>query len=171
MICNTIDQFIKEKIKNLDILWCATLNDGTTVYSDYERSNLDNPWNRLRGHCSENNLFVTKIEVIMFGAERQAIFEDSNGLDGFFIVRGSSRDINIGTGETGPSFKQLAAGLLRENEDIIDVKKYCWPQNEFEQFEQTRLLTPDNAKLMLFKNDSTKKSRESVQVALNGASV
>jgi hypothetical protein len=171
MICDKIDQFVKDKIRNLDILWCATLNDGTTVYSDYERPNFDNPWNRLRAYCADNNLFVTKVEVIMFGAERQIIFEDANGLDGFFIVRGSSRDINIGTGETGPSFKQLAVGLLRENEDVIDVKKYCWPQNEFEQFEQTRLLTPDNAKLMLFKNESAKKNRQSVQVALNGSSV
>lgn len=170
MICTTLDPYIKQKIKELEILWCATLSDGTTVYSDYERPELDNPWNRLKRHCADNNLFVTKIEVIMFGAERHVIFEDEQGLDGFFIVRGASRDMNMETGE-GPSYKQLAVGLLRESEDIIDVKKYCWPQNEFEQFEQTRLLTEHNAKLMIFKNGSTKKTRQSVQVALNGASV
>jgi hypothetical protein len=171
MICDKIDSLVKEKIKNLEILWCATLNDGTTVYSDYDRPAMKHPWERLKEHCANNDLYVCKIEVIMFGAERQVVFQDDNGLDGFFIVRGVSRELNVGTDELGPSFKQLAVGLLRDSEDIIDVRKYCWPQNEFEQFEQTRVLTEDNAKLMLFKNDSTKKSRQSVQIALNGAGV
>lgn len=172
MICTHQDSYIKERIRSLDILWRVTLNDGTTIYSDYERpDNPRSPWLRLKDHCSDNNLFATKIEVIMFGAPITTMFENENGLDGFFIVRGSSKDLNLFTDEPGPSYKQLVVGLLRDNEDIIDVKKFCWPENELEQFNQTRILTPDNAKLMLFKNDSTKKQRETVQIALNGATV
>lgn len=107
----------------------------------------------------------------MFGAPRTVMFEDENGLDGVFIIRGASRDLNLFTDEPGPSYKQLVVGLLRENEDIIDVKKFCWPENELEKFNQTRNLTPENVKLMLFKNGSTKKQKETVQIALNGATV
>lgn len=171
MICSIQDSYVKGLIRNLEMLWCAYLNDGTIVYSDYERPGLDNPWNRLRNHCETNNLFITKIEVIMFGAPKTIMFENPDGLDGIFIVRGVSRDLNIGTDEPGPSFKQLVVGLLRDNEDIIDVKKFCWPENQFESFTQTRSLTLDNARLMLFKNDSPKKNRKSVQIALDGAGV
>ena len=172
MICTSQDHYIKARIKSLDILWCATLNDGTLVYSDYERpDNPRSPWLRLKEHCQDNNVFITKIEVIMFGAQRTVMLEDENGLDGVFIVRGASRDLNLFTDEPGPSYKQLVVGLLRENEDVIDVKKFCWPENELEKLNQTRVLTPENAKLMLFKNGSTKKQKETVQIALNGATV
>ena len=36
--------------------------------------------------------------------------------------------------------------------------------DEFEKFEQTRSLTPDNAKLMIFKNESEKKNRENLNL-------
>lgn len=171
MICSVQDAYFKGLVRNLEMLWCAHLNDGTTVYSDYERPGLDAPWIRLRNHCEQNNLFITKIEVIMFGAPKTTVFENEQGLDGIFIVRGMSRDLNIGTDEPGPSYKQLVVGLLRDDEDIIDIRKFCWPENEFEKFIQTRSLTPDNAKLMIFKNDSPKKKRQSIQIALDGASV
>ena len=171
MLTNEIDQFIKSSIKKLELLWKATLSDGTTVYSDYERPDVPHVWERLKEHCKLKNLCVTKIEIIMFGANVQTVFENPDGLDGFFIVRGTGKDLNLNSDSEGMSYKHLAVGLLRDNEDIIDVRKYCWPQNEFEQFEQTRSLTPDNAKLMIFKNESEKKNRESVQIAINGAVV
>lgn len=161
MICKAQDSYIKQLIRNLEILWCAHLNDGTTVYSDYERPGLENPWIRLKQYCEDNNAFITKIEVIMFGAPKLIMFEDPNGLDGVFVSRGASKDLMIGSDE-GPSFKQLVVGVLRDNENIIDVKKFCWPENEFEPFNQVRSLTSDNKKIMIFKNDSPKKNRESV---------
>ena len=172
MICTTIDSYIKNLIRNLEMLWVVTLNDGTKVYSDYERpTTIDHPFNRLKKYCEENNKFIVKIESMMFGAPQTVMFEDKNGLDGIFILRGSSRDIRIETGECGPSYKQLIVGLLREDEDVIDVRKFCWPENSIEPFCQTRLLTTENAKIMIFKNDSRKKARESVQIALNGSNV
>jgi hypothetical protein len=168
MICTQIDSYVKTLIRNLEMLWVATLDDGTKVYSDYDRPTVsDHPYNRLKKYCEDNNKFIIKIEALMFGAPHTVMFENSDGLDGVFILRGSSRDIKIETGEQGPSYKQLIVGVLRDNEDIIDVKKFCWPENSIEPFNQTRLITPENAKLMIFKNGSRKKTRESIQVALD----
>jgi len=172
MICTQIDSYVKSLIRNLEMLWVVTLNDGTKVYSDYERPTTnDHPFIRLKKHCETNNRHINKVEALMFGAPHTIMLEDKNGLDGIFILRGSSKDIKIETGETGPSYKQLIVGLLREDEDIVDIKKFCWPENSIEPFNQTRLVTPENAKLMIFKNGSTKKTRESIQVALQRSDV
>lgn len=172
MICTKIDSYVKDLIKKLEMLWCVTLNDGTKVYSDYDRPGTCNhPWFRLKQYLEESGLYIVKVEAIMFGAPQTVMFENPNGLDGVFITRGTSKDIKIETGEAGPSYKQLVVGLLRDNEDIVDVKKFCWPENSIEPFNQTRILTNENVKLMIFKNDSNKKTRKSVQVALFGSDV
>lgn len=172
MICSQVDSYFKTLIRNLEMLWVATLNDGTKAYSDYERpGTTEAPWLRLKKYCEKNNKLVVKIEAIMFGAPQVIMLEDQNGLDGVFIMRGASKDITIETGESGPSYKQLVVGLLRDDEDVIDIKKFCWPENALEPFNQSRLLTSENAKLMLFKNDSRKKARQSIQIALYGDNV
>ena len=169
MISTQIDSYIKNLIRNLEMLWCITLNDGTKVYSDYDRPGIkEHPWNRLKQHCEITGLFITKVEAMMLGAPLTTMFEDLNGLDGLFVARGVSKDIKIETGEQGPSYKQLVVGLLRDNEDVIDVKKFSWPENQLEPFNQIRYITPENAKLMIFKNESTKKTRKAIQVAING---
>lgn len=167
MICTNIDSHIKNLIRSLEMLWVVTLNDGTVVYSDFDRLDLPNPYIRLKEYCEQNKVFPVKIEAMMLGAPRTTMFEDPNGLDGVFILRGSAKDMQIETGE-GISYKQLIVGLLRDDCQIIDVKKFCWPENALEPFNQNRLLTPDNAKLMIFKHDSRKKNEKSVQVALFG---
>lgn len=173
MICTQFDTYMRKLTKELEMLWVCTLNDGTKVYSDFKRPGIEgHPWDRLKSHCEKNSLFATKIEVLMFGAPHTVLFEDHDkGLDGLFVARGSARDINTASGES-TSYKQLVVGLLKEEEeDVIDVKKFSWPENEIEPFSSTRKVTPENAKMMLFKNDSPKKKRESVQVALNGTTV
>ena len=172
MLCSQVDSYFKTLIRNLQMLWVATLNDGTKAYSDYDRpGTTEAPWLRLKKYCEENNKCVVKIEAIMFGAPQVIMLEDQNGLDGVFIMRGASKDITIETGESGPSYKQLVVGLLRDDEDVIDIKKFCWPENALEPFNQSRLLTSENAKLMLFKNDSRKKARQSIQITLYGDNV
>jgi hypothetical protein len=169
MICTKFDAYMRKITKELQMLWICYLNDGTTVYSDYDRPGLsDHPWDRLKRHCESNDLYPTKVEVLMFGAPYTVLFEDPDGLDGLFIARGAARDINEATGE-GTSYKQLVVGVLRDGEEcVVDVKKFSWPENEIEPFSQTRNLTPENAQWMLFKNGSIKKRSEQVQVALNG---
>ncbi len=174
MICTIKDEYIKNLIRKLEMLWVITLNDGTIVYSDYNRPLLDNPWIRLIDHCSKNNVYPVKIQSLMFGAPNTVLFEDSNGLDGLFVLRGSSQDVAVGIesgDEPGQSYKQLVVGLLRDNEDFIDVKKFCWPENELEKLTETRFLTFENLRYMFFKNESKKRNRESVRIALDGATV
>ena len=155
----------------MEMLWVCDINDGTKVYSDFGRPGVEgHPWDRLKSHCEQNNLCVTTVEVVMFGAPSLVLFQNDNGLDGLFVARGSARDINTATGES-TSYRQLVAGVLRDNEDIIDVKKFSWPINEIEPFAATREITPENAQMMIFKNDSPKKKRESVQIALDGSIV
>lgn len=164
-ICTTIDQHMKSLIRSVEILWRVTLNDGTVVHSDYYRPRFDEaPWYRLKNHCLKTSTFVTKVECIMLGIDPLVMFEDQNGLDGLFILRGSSKDITINDdGDPGIAYKHLIVGVLRPEGDIIDVRKFSWPENILEPFEQTRKLTIDNLKLMIFKDEQR---REQLSQAL-----
>lgn len=170
MICTEYNNYIKSLVKNREMLWCVTLNDNTKVYSDYYNpaySENDLPWHRMCRYCEQNNLFPYKVEVIMLGAPKIIMAENPLGLDGLFIKRGSSKDFLMETGE-GTSYKQLIVGVLDPAEDQINVTKFCWPYNEKESAHEIRKITPENAKLMFFKNDSKNKKRKSIQIALNG---
>ena len=71
MICTQRDSYFKKLISNdLMISWMATLVDGTTVYGDYDRPGMENPWIRLKNYCEESNATIKKIELHMFGAEK-----------------------------------------------------------------------------------------------------
>ena len=59
-------------------------------------------------------------------------------------------------------------GVLNDNLETVDIRKFSWPLCEFEAPVQTRILTPENAQLMIFKDGSKKKQSEQVQVALDG---
>ena len=171
MICAKFDGYMKNFCHvDLNISWQITLTDGTIVYGDYERPELENPWNRLKEHCAENNLAITKIELYMFGATHHVFFEDKNGLDGVFLVRGAAKDQAI-DGSFSRSFQTLTVGLLKEDCSEIDVRKFCWPMNEFEQGSSVRGLSYENLNKMIFKNESKKQQHPKVQEYLHGAAV
>ena len=52
---------------------------------------------------------------------------------------------------------------------MVDVSKYTWPYNEFEQKESERILTTDNLQNMIFKNDSKKRKHPEVQKYFDGS--
>jgi hypothetical protein len=163
--------YIKKLVKDLEMLWIVTLNNGNKVYSDYYNPFCANisPWERLKIFCNDGDLYPIKIENLMFGAPHVVMAENKNGLDGVFIKRGASKDFLMESGE-GTSYKQLIVGVLNDK-DEIDITKFCWPFNALEKVKETRKLTPENAKLMFFKNGSEKRNREAVQIALNGPDV
>lgn len=166
MLCFEYNSYIKSLVKRLEMLWVVTLNNDQKIYSDY---NIANPWGDLKDYCNDHNLFPVKIENLMFGAPTITMAEDKGGLDGVFIKRGISKDFLMESGD-GTSYKQLIVGVLNDKNDI-DVVKFCWPFNVLEPTNEVRKLTPENAKLMFFKNESEKRKREAVQVALNGPDV
>ena len=148
--------------------WKCTLDDGTVVWGDYDRPGVpESPWIRLQRYCEEYNRSIVKTQCIVIGAPEEVAFEDENGLDGIFIARGYSRDIDMASGE-GPSYQHLTFGLLEDNLETVDVKKYSWPECEFEEFSQNRAITQENLSFMIWRNGETKKHSEQVQVTLNG---
>jgi len=73
----------------------------------------------------------------------------------------------MATGD-GPSYQHMTFGLLNENLNQVDIKKYSWPECEFVDFVQTRNVTQENLSFMIWRNGETKKSNEQIQVTLNG---
>jgi hypothetical protein len=152
------------------ISWKIVLTDGTTVYGDYDRPNCENAWIRLKNHCQENDVVPKSVELHMFGAPKEIFFEDPNGLDGLLVMRGIAKDQAM-DGSHSQSFQTMTVSLLRDDCSCIDVSKYTWPINEFEQKRYTRSLTTENLKNMIFKNGSEKLKNPEVQKLLNGATV
>jgi len=74
-------------------------------------------------------------------------------------------------GSHSQSFQTLTVSLLRGSCDYIDVGKYTWPINSFEQRESVRGLSLLNLQNMIFKNDSEKLRHPSVQKYLDIATV
>lgn len=168
MICTSIDSYVEQLCYHeLMISWQITLTDGTKVYGDYDRPGFENPWVRLKEHCNTNDVYPSKIELHMFGALPETFFEDDNGLDGVFVMRGMAKDQAM-DGSHSQSFQTLTVGLLRDDCSCIDVSKYTWPINNFESKTSTRVLTKENLSCMIFKNGSKKLQHEEVQKLLNG---
>lgn len=169
MICTIRDDHIRKLImEDISMTWKCTLDDGIVVWGDYERPGLEvSPWVRLQDHCIKNGRYICKAQVIVMGAPEEIVFENEDGLDGFFIARGFSRDIDMQTGE-GPTFQHMTFGLLEDNLKFVDIKKYSWPECKFEEFSQRRQATQENLSFMIWRNGETKKSSEQVQITLNG---
>lgn len=171
MICTHRDQYMKSLTRSqMMISWKIKLSNGTEVYGDYDRPNLENPWIRLSEHCSINSLFVTKVELHMFGAPKLVFFEDENGLDGISVMRGMAKEQSM-SGNHSQSFQTLTVSLLRGCCSWVDVKKYTWPTNELEEFNQVRAVTKQNLEYMIFKNGSEKLKDAKVQELINGTTL
>jgi hypothetical protein len=169
MICTVRDEHIRKLImEDISMTWKCTLDDGTIVWGDYERPGVaESPWVRLQKFCKENGRCIAKAQVIVMGAPEEIVFEDEDGLDGFFIARGFSKDIDMVTGD-GPSYQHMTFGLLEDDLERVDIKKYSWPECEFEDFSQKRKATQENLSFMIWRDGETKKQSEQVQVTLNG---
>jgi len=168
MICTTFDGYMTNLCHNeLMISWKITLTDGTVVYGDYDRPGYENSWIRLKEHCETNELLPTKVELYMFGAEHKVFFEDPNGLDGIAVMRGIAKEQSM-DGSHAQSYQTLTVLHLRDSCDCIDVAKYTWPENEFEQKESVRLLSCKNLRNMIFKNESEKRKHPEVQKHIDG---
>ena len=167
MICKSIDGYMEKLCyHDLMISWQITLNDGTKAYGDYDREGFDNPWIRLKRYCAENDVYPVKVELHMFGAPHEIFFEDEEGLDGVFVMRGMAKDQAM-DGSHSQSFQTITVGLLRDDCSCIDVAKYTWPISQFEKRHSTRVLTEENVANMLFKNVSKKREHPEIQKLLN----
>lgn len=162
-VATQIDVNIKSLIRKLEMLWSVTLNNGVTIYSDYDDSK-ETPWLRLIEYCRAHKVYPTKVKSLMFGAPETVMFENPNGLNGLFIKRGCIKDIDIDNDGTGLSisYKKLIVGLYNPETNKIDVRKFCWPENEIEPLTETRLMTLDNLKDMYFIDEQDKDKHKTI---------
>lgn len=152
------------------ISWKIKLSDGTDVYGDYDRPNIENPWIRLSEHCKSNDLSITRVGLHMLGTPKLVFFEDENGLDGISVMRGIAKEQSM-SGDHSQSFQSLTVSLLRDCCSWIDVKKYTWPINKLEEFKQVRAVTKQNLEYMIFKNGSEKLKSPKLQKFIDGTTL
>jgi len=171
-LCTEFDNYMKKLCHtDLNISWSVRLQDGKVVYGDYERPGYDNPWFRLKEYCESNKVVPTLVKLYMFGAREHVFFSDPEGLDGLSICRGVARDQSMSGNLQSQGFQFLTVSLLDDDCEMITVKKFVWPHNEFEQAESKRLLTTKNIENMIFKHDSEKLQNPEVQKYYNGEAV
>jgi len=171
MICTHRDQYMKNLTRSkVMISWKIKLSNGIDVYGDYDRPDLDNPWVRLSEYCKTNDVFITKVELHMVGTPKLVFFEDEKGLDGISVMRGIAKEQSM-TGDHSKSFQTLTVSLLRDCCSWIDVKKYTWPINELEEFNQVRAVTKQNLEYMIFKNGSEKLKNPELQKFIDGSTL
>ena len=169
------DEYVRELIRQAKMLWKITLTDGTVAWSDPDRYAVESvvddvgggqrvisdepddlkPWNRLKKYCEEKGLTIKKVQVVCMGAPEEVIWEDEDGLDGVLVKRGAAQIRDTETGYS-QAFQNLIVGVLNNNATEIDVRKYSWPFNELEPYNQKRKVTPENLGEMIFKPDSEK---------------
>lgn len=162
-ITTGIDSYMKSLIRSLEMLWCVTLNNGISIYSDYNRYE-GSPWERMILFCRSTGTFPVQVKSIMFGAPETIMVEDKKGLNGLFIKRGCIKDIDIDNDGTGTSisYKKLITGLYDPLTNKINVKKFCWPENEIEPSTETRLMTLDNIESMYFIDEQEKDKHKTI---------
>ena len=159
MICTKYNADIRKLINNKHILWKCYLSDNTEVWSDFY--NEKDPWVRLKEYCTENKIDINKVTVLVIGAKEETVFEDSDGLDGIFIIRGIIKDL---FNPDSTEYKYMAFGKINTSTSKIDVVKYYWPQCDFDSYKEIREITPENLKLMFLKS---KKCKDSCQCQKN----
>jgi len=167
-ITTKFDSYIKNLVRSLEMLWTVKLNDGTVIYSDYDRNGNNDPFSKVLKYCEETGLYPVEVKSLMFGAPETVMFSDPNGLDGLFVVRGVIKDVDINSAENSISYKKLVVGLLNKDEETVEVKKFCWPENEIDSNRETRKLTLENLENMFFKDDKKKNEKKCLLLANNG---
>lgn len=144
------DIYMKQLVKNKEILWIVTLDNGQKVYSDHNRDGLPPPWQRLCEYMSLKGLKPVKIEAMAFGAPLTTVAENPNGLDGVFVKRGVIKDVVLESSSEPLQATRLICGVYNKERDRIYVNIFNWPENEsFKNFEE-RLVTQENLEHMYF---------------------
>lgn len=143
------DSYIKDMVRRLNMLWIITLNNGMEVYSDDERHPI-NPWERLKTYMDATGLFAVKVRSLAFGAPERVMFDNPNGLNGFFVKRGIVKDVVLeGEGDI-IQFNRLICGLYNKDTNIFDINVFSWPENDLFASNQPRLASKENVELAYF---------------------
>lgn len=147
-ICTGYNNHIIQLLSNQQILWKLKLRSGLEIWSDFDSpENGRDPWTRAKSYLGESNEDLIKISVIVPGQPETTVFSNEAGLDRVFIMRGSAKNITDSE-ETLYSF--MSFGMV-ENDGLIHVKRFFWPDCAFLKSEEVREITPENEKLLYVK--------------------
>lgn len=169
-VCQKWDAYMTDAChRKLMMSWEMYLDNGDRIFGDYDRPGYAPCWERVKKFFAENpDVKAMGISVYMFGAPRHTFFEDEIfGLDGFSISRGIAKEQFMDGDSVDYQF--IVVSKMDYSGKKIDVKKFVWPYNEFEQGQTVRITTKDNVSEMIFQHGSEKFKK--VQEYLNGAGV
>lgn len=147
MICTGYNSHITGLLMQQQVLWKLILNDGTEIWSDFDIPNQKDPWTRARQYCNNNNKDIIEVKVIVPGQPEYQVFRNESGLDGLLIIRGTAKDVND-SGETIYSF--VTFGKI-EDDGLIHVRRFYWPECAFGTSEEIREITPENQNLIYYR--------------------
>lgn len=146
MICTGYNSHITGLLMSQQILWKLILDDGTEIWSDFDMPDLEDPWTRARKYCNDNGKGIVEVRVIVPGQPENMVYRDENGLDKILIVRGVCKDI-YGIDEVAYGF--MTFGKV-EDDGLVHVKRFYWPECAFGTSEELRKLTIDNEQLLFY---------------------
>jgi len=152
MICTGFNKDILSLLDKQEILWKCKLEDGIEVWSDFDVPDKKDPWTRLKEYCFNNDKKIIEVKVICPGMPEQVIFEDNEGLDNFFVIRGMSKEL---TDDSDMIYKFMSFGILKED-GKFHVKKFYWPQFALGESEEVREPTTENIELSFKKRKKCK---------------
>lgn len=150
MICTGYNKRITELLAEQQVLWKLKLESGLEIWSDFDVSGLPDPWARAKQHCYQNNENIISISVIAPGQPEMEVFQDENGLNNIFVVRGIAKSI-VDDSETVYSF--VSFGKL-EPDNKLHIKRFVWPECSFLESEEVRELTEENRDLLYVKKEN-----------------
>lgn len=148
MICTGYNAHITSLLMNQQILWKLKLASGTEIWSDFDVKDQEDPWTRAKQYCHDNDESIVALKIIIPGQPEVDALQNEDGLDKFFVMRGTAKDITDAE-ETVYGF--ITIGKL-ESDGLIHVKKFFWPECSFLESEEIREITPENEKLLYVKN-------------------
>jgi hypothetical protein len=144
MVCTGYNSYITSLIMKQQLLWKLTLDDGSEVWSDFDLPGVPDPWTRAKQYLKAVERKVVRVSAIAPGQPEMPVLENPDGLTGFFIMRGSAKSIND-TEETVYCFLSFAK---LEEDGLLHVKKFFWPECSLLESEEIRELTPENKSLL-----------------------
>ena len=148
MLCRAYNSQIRSLVVDHKlVIWKCILSNGDEIWSDYYAEEKD-PWIRLKEYCYNNGIKIIEVRVLAYGIKERTVFQDENGLDGIFIIRGVSKDLS-GSSD-GITYNYLAFGKLNKETNVVETMKFHWPECAFDDFYEERVLTEDNQKIMFF---------------------
>jgi hypothetical protein len=144
-VCTEWDTYINDFRLN-NTMWFAELSNGEKVLQDDDRPGEDPPsaWVRLVNYCNDNGLHVKKM-YFSNGDGLTHPFEDEDGLEGAFFMKGVSGDMFAAETSYSYIFGNVYGDQLR-------IKKYTVPDCQFITDSEVRQLTEDNVKFIIFRD-------------------